>query len=204
LDKYVNLKSIWLECNGITKIEGLSHLTQLRMLYLHQNALEKIEGLEECVNLITLNLSHNRLKKIEGLSMLPLLKNLDVSHNVISDIADIDEVKTYPSLTSLDLSHNYIDNTEEIVPFFSQFQILICLYLKGNPCVRKVSMYRKRLTANMKSLHYLDDRPVAEIERIAADAWLAGGNEAEKEARRIYQEEKDAKMRSYTQRGVEL
>jgi hypothetical protein len=29
------LKSIWLECNGITKIENLGHLTRLRMLYLH-------------------------------------------------------------------------------------------------------------------------------------------------------------------------
>ena len=32
LEKYTNLKSIWLECNGILKIEGLSHLKLLRML----------------------------------------------------------------------------------------------------------------------------------------------------------------------------
>jgi len=47
-------------------------------------------------------------------------------------------------------------------------------------------MYRKRLTAGMKSLHYLDDRPVFESERIAADAWAEGGVEAEKEARQKY------------------
>jgi dynein assembly factor 1 len=44
-------------------------------------------------------------------------------------------------------------------------------------------MYKKRLTAGMKNLTYLDDRPVFEIERIAADAWLIGGIEAEKEVR---------------------
>jgi hypothetical protein len=47
-------------------------------------------------------------------------------------------------------------------------------------------MYRKRLTAGMRSLAYLDDRPVFEIERIGADAWAAGGPEAEKEAKRAY------------------
>lgn len=26
LEKYTNLKSIWLECNGIQKIEGLGHM----------------------------------------------------------------------------------------------------------------------------------------------------------------------------------
>jgi hypothetical protein len=65
-------------------------------------------------------------------------------------------------------------------------QNLICLYLKGNPCQRKVSMYRKRLTAGMKSLAYLDDRPVFEIERIGADAFAKGGAEAEKEAKKAY------------------
>lgn len=66
----------------------------------------------------------------------------------------------------------------------------MCLYLKGNPCVRKISMYRKSLTAGMKNLHYLDDRPVFDYERLAADAWAEGGVEAEKEARRIYAEKK--------------
>ncbi len=40
-------------------------------------------------------------------------------------------------------------------------------------------MYRKRLTAGMRNLNYLDDRPVYEIEKIAADAWAKGGLEAE-------------------------
>jgi dynein assembly factor 1 len=82
LEGYVNLKSIWLECNGIKQISGLSHLKKLRMMYilsislnnqysyLHQNAIEKIEGLEELVNLVTINLSYNKIKKIEGLSAL--------------------------------------------------------------------------------------------------------------------------------------
>jgi hypothetical protein len=44
-------------------------------------------------------------------------------------------------------------------------------------------MYRKRLTIGMKNLYYLDDRPIFEIERLAADAWASGGAEAEQKAR---------------------
>lgn len=157
-----------------------------------------MEGLEELTLLVTLNLSHNRIKKIEGISTLVNLKTLDLSHNIITDIENVKEVTTCPSLTSLDLSNNYIEFSEEIVPFFCTLDNLLCLYLKGNPCVRKITTYRKRLTAGMKNLHYLDDRPIFEVERLAADAWAQGGMEAEKEARREYQEKKNAQMRSYT------
>lgn len=60
--------------------------------------------------------------------------------------------------------------------------------MKGNPCLRKISMYRKRLTSGMKNLHYLDDRPIFEIERLSAEAWAKGGAEAEKEVRKAYAE----------------
>ena len=35
LDSYVNIKTLWLECNGILKIEGLENLLKLRMIYLN-------------------------------------------------------------------------------------------------------------------------------------------------------------------------
>lgn len=65
-------------------------------------------------------------------------------------------------------------------------------------------MYRKKMTYGMKNLHYLDDRPIFEIERIAATAWNEGGNEAEQKAREEYQEKKKQQMRSITQRGKDL
>lgn len=60
------------------------------------------------------------------------------------------------------------------------------------------------MTIALKNLYYLDDRPVFEIERLAADAWAKGGAEAEAEARKAYQDKKNAEMRSITQRGREL
>jgi hypothetical protein len=62
--------------------------------------------------------------------------------------------------------------------------------LKGNPAVRFISKYRKTLTANLKQLNYLDDRPVFEIDRLTADAWLRGGEEEEMRVRKEFHEKK--------------
>ena len=77
------------------------------------------------------------------------------------------------------------------MPFFSEMSELKCLYLKGNPCVRVISCYRKNMVAHMKELYYLDDRPVFEIERIANEAWLRGGKDEETRVRTEYQAKKD-------------
>lgn len=51
---------------------------------------------------------------------------------------------------------------------------LRCLYLAGNPVVREMRNYRKRLVAALPDLTYLDDRPVFELEHRASQAWCAG------------------------------
>ena len=84
------------------------------------------------------------------------------------------------------MKNNHIDDRDRVVPFLSQIQSLKSLQLKGNPCQRHISLYRKNLTGSLKNLYYLDDRPVFESERIFADAWKKGGKEAEKEAREKY------------------
>lgn len=102
-----------------------------------------------------------------------------------------------PKLSNLDLKNNQIADREKVVPFFSQLQSLTALYLKGNPCIRHISKYRKTLTANIRNLNYLDDRPVFEIERLAANAWLRGGDDEEKRVRQEYQEKKANQQKSF-------
>lgn len=128
---------------------------------------------------MTLNLSHNRIKKIDGLADLVSLKTLDVSHNLIVDIADCEQVVELPALTNLDLRDNQIDTHKEIPSFFAQMDRLTCLYLAGNPCVRLVSQYRRTMTVCMKSLYYLDEKPIFEDERLCAEAFTRGGKEEE-------------------------
>jgi hypothetical protein len=204
LDKYVNVACLWLESNGIHEIENISHMTELRTLYLHQNIISKIEGLSTLTKLVTLNLSHNNIKEIDNLGGCVSLKNLDLSHNMIVDYNDCKGLKACPSLTSVDLSHNHIEYDDKILDFYFQFQNFVCFYFKGNPAIRKIKMYRKKLICGFKKLLYLDDRPVKEIDRIAAVAWMEGGPDLENQKRKEYHDKQQEVYRTYYNRNVEL
>jgi len=160
---------------------------------LQQNTIKVIENVNHLTKLVKLNLANNFIKKIENLKGLDLLTTLDLSNNMIPDTTSCHELKELPSLTSLDLKNNVIEDGENIVPFFSSLPSISALYLKGNPGTRHVSMYRKNLTAHMPSLFQLDDRPVQELDRLLAAAWLRGGVEEEKKVR---QEFADRKLRA--------
>jgi len=43
----VNLGTLWLESNSISKIENIDHLVNLNTLFLHNNIIDKIEGLDK-------------------------------------------------------------------------------------------------------------------------------------------------------------
>ena len=58
------------------------------------------------------------------------------------------------------------------------------VYLQGNPIVSTIKQYRKRMISEIKTLAYLDDRPVFELERRCAEAWATGGLEAERNVRK--------------------
>ena len=198
LESYSNIKSIWLECNGITKIENLECLPKLKMIYLHQNGIKKIEGLQTLTGLITINLSCNMIQRIEGLEGLVNLKNIDLQQNLIPDTESCEELLKLPNLQSIDLKNNQISDSDNLVPFFSQMQQIHALYLKGNPCVRFISNYRKTLTQKLKSLNYLDDRPIFDHERMVADAFARGGAEEEKKCRdKMAQDKADKLKRTY-------
>lgn len=64
------------------------------------------------------------------------------------------------------------------------------LYLKGNECCKRIPNYRKSTTAFLKDLKYLDDRPVFEEDRRAAEAFNRGGLEEERAERKKMREEK--------------
>jgi dynein assembly factor 1 len=188
LDPYFNLKSLWLEGNGLGKIEGLDNLKGLRCLFLMQNCIKDIEGLDNCTMLDTLNLSNNMIKTLSGLEHLVSLSTLVVSHNFLSDYDSLVHLLEIPSISILDLSHNKIED-EEVLEIFSNMPKLSVLNLMGNKVVRNVDNYRKRTIISIKTLTYLDDRPVFEQDRRFAQAWSDGGLEKEKEERELYREE---------------
>jgi dynein assembly factor 1 len=108
LERYINLKSIWLESNGLSKIEGLESQTKMRSIMLRQNSINTIENISHMSHLCKLDISGNRIVKIEGLKGLDNLATLDLSLNYIASTTDCEELLELPALVTLDLKENKI------------------------------------------------------------------------------------------------
>lgn len=182
LDEYTGLKVIWLEGNGFDKIEGLENQTLMRTLYLQENLIEKIEGLDAMTNLDSLNLSQNSVSKIENLSKLKNLNTLLLGNNRLSSLESVEGVLECPTIGTLDIQKNKIDDPAIVDRILVKLPNLRCLYLLGNPVVKKIKYYRKTLIAKIPGLKYLDDRPVFDADRLRAEAFARGFAEGGKKA----------------------
>jgi hypothetical protein len=172
LGPYTGLRVIWLEGNGLASIHGLEAQADMRTLYLHENVIERIENLEHMVELNTLNLSKNCIRRLEGLAQCTKLQTLLVAHNHLTTVEDVEHLRALPSLTTLDLQENRLEDPA-VVDVLVDLPQLAVLYLMGNPCVKKLRHYRKVVVGRIKTLKYLDDRPVFDDERARCDAWYA-------------------------------
>ena len=96
LDTNFILRKIKLIQEGLSKLENLSHLTNLKELDLSRNQIQKIEGLEDLKNLKVLDLSENNINKIEGLEHLTKLEDLNLKGYSYSSISlSREEAKSY-------------------------------------------------------------------------------------------------------------
>jgi len=188
------LKALYGECNAFSRIEGLSNCRSLRSLFLQENCIKRIEGLENCPDLWNLNLSNNFIERIEGLAKVQNLNTLTIAKNRIGvgGVEDVIELAG-TTINCLDIQDNLIWDPDIVPEVLMQMPELRVLYLKGNPCTKRIPNYRKTSTVCCKDLKYLDDRPVFPEDRRAADAFNRGGLEEERAERRRIREENSAK-----------
>ena len=172
LEAYTGLRAVWLEGNGLAQIEGLEKCTQLRTLYLHENCIREIENLDANVNLATLNLNKNCIEKVSNLAPLAQLETLMLSHNRLETVEDIVGLVECPTISTLDVQSNMLEDPRILDEVLVKLPNLRALYLQGNPVVKKIRHYRKRLTFLLPELRYLDDRPVFPDDRLRAVAFM--------------------------------
>ncbi|EWC86405.1 leucine-rich repeat protein [Plasmodium falciparum NF54] len=201
-----------------TKIECLQNLHNLKTLYLNNNALEKIEGLECCINLIALYLNCNQIKRIENLNNLIRLRILNLEDN---NIFVIENLECLDCLEDLNLSNNclgskgspntsilhknkkiYILNlsnnqiNEDILDNLLMLENLSILYLMNNPILLKYNNYRKLFIYKLKSLTFLDYKPIKTDERRCVEAFFEGGPLKEQEVMQKIERQKKLQHRN--------
>jgi chromosome segregation ATPase len=179
LEPFHGCKVLFLDGNALDRIQGLAHFCNLKTLLLQNNLIKKMEGLNSLGNLDSLNLANNMIKKIEGISSLKKLKKLDLSANHLTSYESLAELAENPELRILFLKDNAIDYDERILDLFAQHHEIKYLELRGNDFMRKCPNYRRTLITKLKSLCFLEERPVDFKERHLANAFVQGGKALE-------------------------
>lgn len=138
LQSYTGLRTLYLESNAISIIEGLDALSNLRSLYLAKNLISSLCGLQSLTQLEVLDVSHNRISTCSGLSSLVSLSSLSLSSNRLSTAADLSELCFCTRLVTLDLSCNQL-GAEGLLELISGAKWQLCLLrLQGNPLVGQI------------------------------------------------------------------
>jgi dynein assembly factor 1 len=220
---FTGLKALYLESNGlqhISKNSFMPGLTELRCLFLHQNLISTLSGeyLTGLTNLVQLDLSDNRITHVEGLASLQNLATVNLAKNALADGHSIAHLALCAKLTSLDLSGNQLrdradadanngggdindnaNNNEDVSvrTALTNMTSLKSLSMKGNPVLRESSNFRRLLLSHSSFQHTLAyfDKPIFDVERVAASAWAAGGLEAERKAKTEFHAAKQRKHR---------
>ncbi|XP_066480968.1 leucine-rich repeat and coiled-coil domain-containing protein 1 [Tiliqua scincoides] len=174
----LELHTLNLHCNQISRIERLGHLLNLQHLDLSSNCIQRIEGLSALANLRTLNLSCNLITKVEGLGKLFNLTKLNLSYNRICDLMGLLDLRGAKcKISHIELHSNCISNVNHLLQCLTGLQYLTNLSLeksgKSNPVCAKTG-YREILLQALPQLTILDGRnifgePVNLMETNASD-----------------------------------
>lgn len=102
------LKKVSLQSNRLTSMKGFEECVALEELYLSHNGISKMEGLSTLVNLRVLDVSSNKLTSIDDIEKLTRLEDLWLNDNQIASLDCIVEAVagSREKLTTIYLEHN--------------------------------------------------------------------------------------------------
>ncbi|PIA42792.1 hypothetical protein AQUCO_02000320v1 [Aquilegia coerulea] len=102
------IRKISLQSNRLTSMTGFQDCVALEELYLSHNGISKMEGLSTLVNLRVLDVSSNKLTGVEGIENLTRLEDLWLNDNQIESLDgfDLAVAGSKDKLTTIYLEHN--------------------------------------------------------------------------------------------------
>ncbi|XP_019725755.1 leucine-rich repeat-containing protein 9 [Hippocampus comes] len=144
LSRLTNLKTLFLQGNEISQVEGLEGLHQLKELVLDRNRIRALyENSFVSQNaLLELHLTENRIRELNHLYPLIELRKLYLGMNKLQDISELDKLDVLPALTELSVV--------------------------GNPVARN-SLHRPAVMRSLSQLQVLDGMTVTMEERTRAE-----------------------------------
>lgn len=129
-----NLKSLSIQSNRLTKIEGLEELHNLEEIYMSHNAIAKIEGFEHNLKLNTIDIANNLISRIENLSHLPNLEEFWANNNQFDN-----------------------DCYDQIEKELGTIKTLETVYLEGNPMqLKNRATYRNKIKLSLPNIKQID------------------------------------------------
>ncbi|XP_075049503.1 leucine-rich repeat-containing protein 9 [Mixophyes fleayi] len=144
LSRLRNLKSLFLQGNEISQVEGLDGLQFLQELVLDHNRIKLISetSFARQSSLVSLRLEENRLRDVNNLLHLLKLKKLFIGFNKIQEISEVEKLEVISTLLELSIT--------------------------GNPISRKM-FHRQLLVLRLQNLKILDGVAVTADERARAE-----------------------------------
>ncbi|KAG9481289.1 hypothetical protein GDO78_010496 [Eleutherodactylus coqui] len=144
LGRLKSLKSLFLQGNEISQVEGLECLQYLQELVLDHNRIKMISetSFAKQSSLVSLRMEENRLRDVNNLHPLVKLKKLFIGFNKIQDISEVEKLEALPTLLELSIS--------------------------GNPITRKM-FHRQLIVLRLQNLQILDGIAVTSEERARAE-----------------------------------
>ncbi|GLI61365.1 hypothetical protein VaNZ11_003728 [Volvox africanus] len=172
LDAFPSLQVLQLGGNQVSSISSLqlNSITGLRSLFLQANDITRIEGLEGLLNLQELVLDRNRIRYIDmdALNGLPRLRELRLEENGLRSLHGFHPVAR--TLQALHVGSNRISEPADLERL-TTLTGLLELTLAGNPISRK-NAYRAMVLAKCPRLQVLDQQMVTGEERDYAEQLL--------------------------------
>ncbi|KFO22867.1 Leucine-rich repeat-containing protein 9 [Fukomys damarensis] len=144
LNRLRNLKSLFLQGNEISQVEGLDNLVVLQELVVDHNRIRAFtdSAFAKPSSLLALHLEENRLRELSKLQSLVKLEKLFLGYNKIQDMAELEKLDVISSLRELTVY--------------------------GNPICRKI-LHRHVLIFRLPNLQMLDGIPVNSDDRVKAE-----------------------------------